>query len=582
MASVISGAGFHGRRGKSVRDGELCEALVRVACEIAFPVRGGWEVIPQWSPKHVDDSFQDTFDLGVFLRPEQTVPKRALILQITKWDEGESVKEEPNKSYEVHETLEEFTYLGSRVRIKEPTTRDMPRGTAFGSVIFGNRNYVRKWIPLHLVRFLDFVSFPSYLDGGNKYVSSLYSELRLLDAQGSDLEEVRKLMEAAITREEATTLHAVGSCLVRELQEFERRGFPLSLMASTEYAARKEYRRSARYASDLRFLRDQIESGGMPINRFKVKASRGTVDLTQLPMEWRDLIRAIQETSNRVMPENEILRQYLKSIGNEIRRVAKLLMAGEFESLANEWDTTDVPKRMAFRSFLSQLYSGPVEDFYRNGVTEQNLTSGLFDRNVTDAILERICLSIRRKTGGTITEAFVRETAERVQLLLKYKIENGTKNQPTEWALEYLLRGVRTGTKVVKRGGSWKAFTFDAFAGSEKDTVLSRLGTRIEAAHAPSLKAEFTVGKTPPCFLKSKPTTNEEGRRAKEEGNKAWLGRVTFKMDNKGNMAWRFTDTRFCIWVDGNWENKIHLERLTECGWRVYLDPRTLVSEVGQ
>jgi hypothetical protein len=34
------------------------------------------------------------------------------------------------------------------------------------------------------------------------------------------------------------------------------------------------------------------------------------------------------------------------------------------------------------------------------------------------------------------------------------------------------------------------------------------------------------------------------------------------------------------MWVDGDWSHRDNLERLVECGWRVYLDPFTLVEDL--
>lgn len=590
--SVIGGGGFHGARGDSVRAGDLFEALTKACVELAFPSDEDWRIVHQYAPQYADADVPDVFDLGVFKVPAgaQTA-ERALVLEVTHWKDETDVSEEPNKSYKAIETLEEFSFLGSRTRVDDPTTRGLPRDTAFGDVIFGNRRYVRKWIPTQYELFLDFVAYPSYEYGDSEPTDPDVGIKRaLLDAYEpfDDTVEFAAWLQARLAdASEDGVIDLVGGRLLDRLAAFERDGFPLSPLGSAEYRARRAYRDTDEYRANLSFLDDQIASGGLPSDRFGLKAAWGRIgagdaDVETFDERWRPLLRAVIRKAGEEIPEVEAGREIVADAETFFPRLRTLCEAGDVAGLAEYWNHSDETRRVAYRNALRALYRRPVDDFYDEpGVTEQNFSSAVFDDDVTRRVLERMATGIASNAAGRSEDEWVRTARRLVERSVDYQAVNGTNSTPTNWALAHLIAesSLRLGGRV-DTGGRWYSHIKDV----PYDEFADRLVTFRDAEDMwrdTFAQAEFSLDGDRSVYVKSKPTTNEEGRRAREEGGKGWFGKLNLPVED-GELAPSYSDDEWWMWVDGDWSRRDNLERLVECGWRVYLDPVTLVDHLSE
>jgi hypothetical protein len=580
MKSVIGGEGFHRRRGKSVGRGALCEALVHVAAQSAFPESKNWIVLHPFEPTFNDGSIHDIFDFGIFHLPRGSdYGDEALVLQVTQYPDKKNVAEEANKSYEVHETLEEFSYLGSRVRSAKPSCRNLPCKAAFGNIMFGNRRYVRKWIPTHQELFLDFVGYPSYAKQSSFPDEGLYDELdplaNLLDDEQALLAEIKK----RVTSKKESVMGKAVSRLSLQFRNYLDKGFPHSPYATAEYRAREEYRHSARFAADITFLRAQIKNGGLPSDRFKLKDTFKAGDPSKVPREWKRTLEAVVEIAAEQMPEVDMGRKLLKNAVTLLPRLLNFCRKKDIDALACLWNSDDKAERTAYRVIFVQLSGGTVDDFYDDEVTEQNFSSKIFGSNKTKKILERIAEGASRSVPkGRDMADWTRRTTRRIDDLFAYMAVNGTKNTPTTWALGYLIESESKLHGRVGNGGNWNSYTSDVLTVATASRIVTFASSKPETLPTVTLRSEYSLKGNVTVYLKSKPTVHEEGRRAKEEGNKAWLGRMKIRTDGAREPTTYFSNDNYWIWVDGDWSNASNLERLVECGWRVFLDPRVMVK----
>lgn len=589
--SVLGGSGFHGARGDSVRAGDLFEALTKACVEMVFPSSEGWLVVPQYAPKYADADVPDVFDLGVFkVADGEETAERALVLEVTHWKDEKDVSEEPNKSYKAIETLEEFSFLGSRTRVSEPSVRGLPRDTAFGDVIFGNRRYVRKWIPTQYELFLDFVSYPSY-----EYRDSEPTDpdtgikQALLDAYEpfDDVVEFVPWLEDRLRDDsENGIIDVVGERLRQRLEAFERDGLPLSPLGSAEYRARHRYRNTEEYRENVEFLDSQIESGGLPADRFGLKAAwnrigTGDADVEQFDERWQPLLRAVLNEAAEEIPEVEAGREIVENAETTLPEIRDLCESGDTDGLEGYWNHPDETRRIAYRNALRALYQRPVDDFYDEpGVTEQNFSRERFDDDVTRRILRQMAEQIASNASGSSADEWVSTGRRLVERSVDYQAVNGTNSTPTNWALARLIddSSLRLGNRV-DTGGRWYSYIKDV----PYDEFVDRLITFSDDEdmwRSTFAQAEFSLdGEERSVYVKSKPTKNEEGRRAREEGGKGWFGKLDLPVE-EGRIAATYSEDEWWMWVDGDWGHRDNLERLVECGWRVYLDPFALVDEL--
>ena len=590
--SVISGSGFHGARGDSIRAGDLFEALTKACAEIVFPASEGWTVVPQYGPQYEDADVPDVFDLGIFkVTDDGQEAERALVLEVTHWKDEENVSEEPNKSYKAIETLEEFSFLGSRTRIPDPAVRGLPEDTAFGDVIFGNRRYVRKWIPTQYELFLDFVSYPSYdYHDSEPTDPDVGIKQALLDAyepHDGIFEFITWLKNRLQDGSKDEIIDLVGDRLVERLAEFERNGLPLSPLGTAEYRARHGYRNTDEYQANIEFLDEQIHSGGLPADRFGLKSAwsrigTGDADVEQFDERWQPLLRAVIHKAAEEIPEVEAGREIVENAETFLPKVRNLCEAADLDGLKEYWDHPDETQRIAYRNALRALYQQPVDDFYdESGVTEQNFSSKRFDDDVTRRILDQMVTQIASNASGRSTEEWVSVGRRLVERSVHYQAINGTNSTPTNWSLNHLIEesSLHLGG-TVDTGGRWYSYIKDV----PYDEFADRLITFKDAEDMwrPTFaQAEFSLdgddGNS--VYVKSKPTKNEEGRRAREEGGKGWFGKLDLPVED-GDVTPSYSDDEWWMWVDGDWSHRDNLERLVECGWRVYLDPVTLVEDL--
>jgi len=555
--------------------------LVQAAAELAFPKQEGWIVLRQFEPQFSSATVVDTFDIGIFLRPDSKgAAKKALILQVTQWPDMPKVKEEPNKSYEVHETLEEITYLGSRVRGDAPTCINLPKESAFGNIVFGNRRYVRKWIPLHFNLFLDFVSYPSYRNEDGQIQTGLYDDLERLAADADDDEALLSRLKEEVQENNGGAVAGAGNRLWKQFFRYKTQDLPLSKLATLEYQAREKYRKSDRFKSDINFLKTQIAKGGLPASRFKLKDTFLDTE-SQAPLEWKQIIDAIRVRAAEEIPEVNVGRRLLEDAYSLLPLILKACQDKDQSTLLDLWNHVDSPHRVAYREIMLHLLGGATDDFYNSVVTEQTFSRKVFDSRITNSILARIMEGIAKNAPASAElRKWIQAKKTEIGKAFEYMAVNGTKNTPTKWALDHLLRAKPGLKKKVKTGGTWPTYTFDAVESEMLEKYRKSLGISPMGIRRTSLRAEFTHLGAVYTHLKSKPTSQESGRRAKEEGNKGWLGRMVIERRSREDYSFRFSDRNLWIWVDGNWSDPLHLERLVECGWRVYLDPRDMITDL--
>jgi hypothetical protein len=562
----------------------MCEALVLAALHSVFSSKDGWTIEPQWY--YPDDTLplHDVFDFMIY-RAEKSEIVDAMAIQVTSYKEGRNVKEEPNKTYEFFETLEEFTYFLSRAR----TTGlpKLPIITKFGHVLFGNKRYVRKWVLTHQESVFDLCVYPHYDHEENYSSEPLYPKLREVAKGNTDLYEVAREIirldkEEVLDDVVATQLERT----IRRFREYEEAGFPLNSGGQLVLNARRECLRSKEYQENRDFLMLQLKDGP-PAKRLSIKHEFLQPSIRPTA-EWRQALEQVRTVLGKKRPEFAFGKNLLANYGSFARDFSKSLVEKKEDCIAAFWNSPDLGCRRFMRMTLVQFSGMQADDLFSDVITEQNLSSQIFGKAATKEVVSKLTSGIKTKTG-TLNDRkrihdYVESMKSRIEDMLSYIERNGTTNRPVTEFLQYLVgqavaNGQIPATSQIDEG-------FSSYLVDYVYDAKDRLRTFPEHAvhglgHSCTFHSEMTFRKKDGAliFVKSKYTDSEERRRTKEEGQKAWLGKLHYDHDGKPPLT--VDDSKeFWILLDGNWNRVLVMEQLVECGWRVYFDAFTLVKEL--
>jgi hypothetical protein len=588
-------SGFFRKMAESEEDGPLFEAFTMACARIAFPSDEGWLVVPEYSPSHQHANIPDVLDLGIFKRHESTgSAEKALILEITHWKDETEPSTESNKVYKTCGTLEKFSHLGSRVRVSTSTVDGLPSDTAFGNIIYGNRGTAYNWICDQYELSLDYVKYPSYMD--QKEGAFEAGITNALKQAREDFEEPNvkdcvshrpvEYFESQIANDQGGIINDVAQNLIDSLNKYKHSGFPLSEVGDNEYTARFRYRDTDRYERNLEFLKKQINNNGGTAERFSVKSAyldlrHGENSEVDVPDRWFPIMEYVVEKEGEEVPEIEQLEDLLDEANRFLQKVRSLCKNRDMEEMLELWDHDDDTKRKTYRNVFRALSNIRVDNFYElDAVSEHNFSSEKFDNETTEILINEIMEGITDIASNS--DDWISTGKEAMMASLRYQSKVGTDLTPTDWALEAIIMNssLALGEDVIEEV-RWDSYTPDVPERMFEERVFSAESWREGRMTYYTPESDFsyeTDSKT--VHIKSKPVPGgkEDGRRAREEGHRAWTGTLQFDTQS-GTLQSRFSDNEWWVWVDGEWDRE-NLERLVECGWRVYLDPFSLVEEL--
>ena len=590
--SLISGDidNFFSRMGDSVSIGDHCECLVKAAALVAFPSNENWKFFTQYRPRYLNNNIgenglsRDKFDLLAAKFDQDTISK-ALVIQVTKYRDKENTQEESNKNYEALETLEEFYFLGSRTRFGENQVVGLPKDTLFGNIVFGNRRMTRKWIPTQQEISLDFVIYPSYEKPGSSIKPNCGWEnaLRELSSKcDNNSEKMIQELQSIISRNEGI-LGKVGGQIRKRFDKLISEDFPMNPTATEIFKCRHEYRKTHRYISDSRFLEKQISERGLPSKNFKLKQSLLSKSGVEYPDEWTEIMDNITEKMAEKRPHVSSGMELYNT--GFVDKCINLLLEENHTLLISEFNENNDSFRKAKRLILLRIANLPIEEIHKFGVNEQNYATIELPISSVKNILQQFSFALKRMFARleNSKSLLLRKSRSRVFQGIRYDAVNGTSMMPCKWVLEHLFKQnnlTRYVGKTKIRPSSFVEGVLDRkiHVGLQ---VFGDLNISDVRGHAYSMRPQINLGiGNRSFFIQTKPVANEENRRAKEEGCKVWTSR--FEVENKLLCPRKvaYTQDDYWIYVDGDWNNKDILERMVECGIRVFLDPFTLIKEL--
>jgi hypothetical protein len=590
--SLISGDSdnFFSRMGESVSIGDHCECLVKAAAMVAFPSNQNWKFFTQYRPRYVDKNIgedglsRDKFDLLAAKFQGERISK-AIVMQVTKYRDKEKTQEESNKNYEALETLEEFYFLGSRTRFGENQVVGLPKDTLFGNIVFGNRRMTRKWIPTQQEISLDFVIYPSYEQSGSSIKPACGWEVALRNLWNkcnANSEKMINELQSIISRNECI-LGEVGNQIRKRFEKLLSEDLPMNPSATEVFKARHEYRKTSRYASDYEFLGAQISEKGLPSERFKLKQSLLSKSFKEYPAGWADIMKNITEVMAKKRPHVSLGMELYNT--GFVDNCIDLLLEEDFTTLVGEFNETNESIRKAKRLILLRVANLPIEELHQFGVNEQNYGTIELSSSIVRQMLQIFSSKLKRMIVDlAYTNKMVkRKSRSRVFQGIRYDAVNGTSMMPCKWVLEYLFRKNNLTRYVGKTKKSPSSFVEEVLDKKihQELQVFGDLEIEDVRGHAYSMRPQIKLGiNNRSIFIQTKPVMNEGNRRAKEEGCKVWTSRFEVKTNLLCSRKTVFTNEDYWIYVDGDWKNRDILDRMVECGIRVFLDPFALSKEL--
>lgn len=590
--SLISGddQSFFSRMGKSVEIGDHCESLVHAAATLAFPKSEGWHTIRQFRPKYNDSSIgeeglsRDKFDLLIFQQEEKKDSiSNAIVVQVTKYRDLKETEEESNKNYEALETLEEFYFLGSRTRSNPNEVLGLPGTTLFGNICFGNRRMTRKWIPTQQELSLDFLIYPCYGQRGIDALPDCGWEAELLDfwiQSDKDPNQMIAILQSEITNKISVT-GIIGSRITKYFEKLMKDKLPMNPIATSIFQARSKYRQTERYRRDVEFLMSQIEAGGMPASRFKLKKELISGSDSDYPDEWDKIMKEI--TRKLAIKRPHVHRGFEMYSDGTMKNYLSALEENDFDYLITEFNSSDLDRRKATRLALLRIANLPIEDLHQMGANEQNYTTISLSEKDTRSIIKIISERLQTEQNGENKDIKKsnRLAMNRVFQGIRYDAVNGTSMVPCKWALEYLIK--ESGLPKFKAVKSPESFIIDVIDSKnhEELQVFNDMSIKEVIGSAYKMRPQFKFevdGQS--IFIQTKPVDGEQNRRAKEEGCKVWTCFSKAILNQDGSSYHSGIKDNYWIYIDGEWNQIDILLRMIECGIRVYLSPFSVIENL--
>jgi len=268
-----------------------------------------------------------------------------------------------------------------------------------------------------------------------------------------------------------------------------------------------------------------------------------------------------------------------------VDKCINLLLKEEYTILIDEFNETNDSLRKAKRLILLRIANLPIEEIHRFGVNEQNYATIELPISTVRQILQNFSSELKRMVVRleNSKSLLLRRSRSRVFQGIRYDAVNGTSMMPCKWVLEHLFKENNLTKYVGKTKNRPSSFVEGVLDKKIHQglQVFGDLNINDVRGHAYSMRPQIKLGiGKRSFFIQTKPVVNEGNRRAKEEGCKVWTSRLKVKNSPLCPIKTVYTEDDYWIYVDGDWKNKDILDRMVECGLRVFLDPFSLSKEL--
>ncbi len=459
-------------------------------------------------------------------------------------------KPEPNKTYEVRETLVEG------LSIREHFQSDSSRDSRSIHFTVGDSRYTYQW----------FMGLKSAIFDKSIYIGE--SDYDIFD-------DIRAVLESTLTEEDRTLVFrriAQEDCLLgRKIKGtmetltiwWVDEGHPESKLANSQWELiYSHYCSNSTSWPDLNLIRGQDIKGR---TNNAVFGDEGTDSDPLIPLTAAKLLHRNPFLASAMLALGS-WKDYVDAIANKIGTTSSL-----YECLVSLWNSS-LPERLVIRRLLvrihSEEYVAYIQDRDIQGITEHNLYNG----EHSSFQVSEVCGQIEENlvnVGIDTPQKLIFALNERGKRILNsarwFEAKNGTQLKPS---FDYAQLAVEKAGYMVKRPSEVQFRTIGYHSEITNETV--RPYTNLKAILSPTGK--------PICLLKAKFFREQEfPRRCKEE---AFVGlTLKYKLSN-GQFAKRF-DVPIVMLVDmaSNFSPPTYaVKRLISFGWHVVFSTEELLS----
>lgn len=465
--------------------------------------------------------------------------------QTTCYKGNKTKRPEPNKTYEIRETITEALFLRNHLMNENKLFRTM-------HFTVGSTDYSYGWFKDAKSACFDLSLYPnSEID-----VPQLFDTLNTLIDNLAEYECYIVLdKHLSINTNDNLTLFVSNS--IQQLYSWFKDGYAINLVANLQANLLDQLNNSA--------VRDFCEiKNEHTQERISIKdATRKYI----IDGECNDDL--IKLTAKEVV--KDFVRYSLDILENwgEWERNTQIILDKSIDTkmfLKNLWCTDDlsqqVYRRLLLRIRSNSLNDNYIQDLDINGVTEHNLYSGSYGEDIVEAIIEKIYPFFFTQSKEDIFDSLTSETAKfYIRSAIKFETNNGTNMVPSSL---YLKKALSTDFKFIK-GKSMNAYGIDVpisyFCEISNETVknFTNIDLIVDSEDKPLaiIKAKFFRGP-------------EFARRAKEE---AFIG-ITSNFNFINNEFKKvYTHLPFIMFIDMPEDlipSDYPLRRLQRSGWNVF------------
>lgn len=506
---------------------------------------------PVLQKRFSSEDCSDVFDHYFEVTTTKENNKIQFWLQTTCYKGNELGAPEPNKTYEIRETLIEA--LGLRSRLTEAHTE-------FRTIHFtvGPLEYTYPWFIAAKDNAFDL----SIYTGGLCGAKDLFDVLEKLLSDVSAEFEVIQAFEEAMNNQKLGFSELIDAT-VNKLMAWFLAGMPRSEVADSQAMLLSKIRSETKEKVKQSIL--WSKEGGMNIKGRAIELIKGKDEADPVLVET---LKSLLDNKPFLKVGIEALANWNNWINDSIDEPENSNIDGYLRSL---W-TTDLPKRLVIRRLLIRMHTGEnvryPSDIYVQGISEHNLYGGIHNENQVDQIVDR--LKTRYSQLGILSsEDLYALIIERGKALLKDSLQlesyNGTSLKPSFMYVEKALA---------------PNFLFKSFNDAKVKPPLafhSHFGTSRVDPYSNMKVIVSSLNKKPIAIIKAKYFRKQEfPRRAKEE---AYVG-LTTKYDYIDNQfVEKYSDLPIIMFVDMD-ENLVPQEyaitRLVTAGWDVFFSVEKL------
>lgn len=529
---------FYRSQSEKVSFGELVESFVHATIADVFRPVDGWSIRPQFYDNiGVPQNSRDVFD---FLVGKTDASCPSLLIQVTHYTEDVDAIAEPNRTYEVYETFEEFTQTMASHLSK--ATKHLTGQVRTVNILLGNKNYVRPWATRFEDLVYDLCIYPHYNSEG-EFSGGVYQSLNAFQPRivalrqaGKEGSEYDLFLDEASKSALPRSLKLAYDILVQTLRSYADAGFPQNDYGLRVWQARSDYLSSVRFEENLAYLDRQLDEFGLPTIATSIR-SNFTTDVA------------------------EYIQNFLADFEAEIEALSCALATNAQTVVRELWDEDNDLQRNANRMLLRVFAGVSADQLYDARALEQTLFTRKLPADTTNRILGILIGSLDRAAGihgglsrETRTEFYRSVLAQRKQAVAGLANQANTRSGITPVTSE-------AQTALAKAGFQCSSCKSPVF-------FAARLG--LGPQQYPLVRLQRITPKG--SFFKSKFTKGEAWRRAKEEGGKAWAVLLddTLTVQNAVQLQ---------MIVDGKWSHDA-LYRLVQSGWRVHLNTKALIEDL--